>query len=64
MIVTANTLQTALNLYRQGADFVFIPRIHSARLLARIISESLSEKLARYREEEMAQLMERREVLG
>ncbi|MCU0573743.1 MAG: cation:proton antiporter [Syntrophobacteraceae bacterium] len=64
VIVTANTLQTALNLYRQGADFVFIPRIHSARLLARIISESLSEKLARYREEEMAQLMERREVLG
>lgn len=64
VIVTANTLQTALNLYRQGADFVFIPRIHSARRLAGIISESLSEKLARYREEEMAQLMERREVLG
>ena len=64
VIVTANTLQTALNLYRQGADFVFIPRIHSARLLARIIFESLSEKLAHYREEEMAQLVERREVLG
>jgi voltage-gated potassium channel Kch len=64
VIVTANTLQTALSLYRQGASFVFIPRIHSARLLARIIRASLTEKLDRYREEELTQLLVRREVLG
>jgi Trk K+ transport system NAD-binding subunit len=64
VIVTANTLQTAMNLYRQGADFVFIPRMHSAQLVARIISDSLHEGLERYRVEEMAHLMDRREVLG
>jgi Trk K+ transport system NAD-binding subunit len=64
VIVTANTLQTAMNLYQQGADFVFIPRIHSARLVARIISDSLHESLDRYRDEEMAHLVDRREVLG
>lgn len=63
IIVTANTLQTALHLYRQGADFVFIPRIHSARFLAEIISHSLHEDLDRYRDEEMTHLMDRREVL-
>jgi len=63
IIVTANTLQTALHLYRQGADFVFIPRIHSARFLAEIISHSLDEDLDRYRDEEMTHLMDRKEVL-
>jgi len=63
IIVTANTLQTALHLYRQGADFVFIPRLHSARFLAEIISRSLHEDLDRFRDEEMTHLMNRREVL-
>lgn len=64
IIVTANTLQAAMNLYRQGADFVFIPRIHSARLLAGIIADSLYESLDRHREEELTHLLDRREVLG
>jgi hypothetical protein len=64
VIVAANTLQTAMNLYQQGADFVFIPRIHSARAVARIIADSLQGSLARYRDEETAQLLDRREVLG
>jgi len=64
VIVTANTLQAARNLYAQGADFVFIPRIHSARFVAWIISESLTESIEKYRKEEMADLWERHEVLG
>jgi Kef-type K+ transport system membrane component KefB len=64
VIVTANTLHTAINLYQQGADFVFIPRIHSARQVATIISDSLHGSLDLYRAEEMAQLLDRREVLG
>ena len=63
VIVTANTLQAALNLYQQGADFVFIPRIHSAGLVARVISDSLHENLEHYREEEMTHLLARKEVL-
>lgn len=63
VIVTANTLQTAINLYKQGADFVFIPRIHSARRVAEIIFDSLHGSLDRYRHEEMAHLVNRREVL-
>lgn len=63
VIVTANNLRTARNLYQQGADFVFIPRIHSARRVAQIIIDSLNEKLHGRREGEMAQLLERREVL-
>jgi voltage-gated potassium channel Kch len=64
VIVTANALQAARNLYDQGADFVFIPRIHSARYIAGIISESQSKNLAPYREKEIASLSERHEVLG
>jgi Kef-type K+ transport system membrane component KefB len=63
VIVTANTLQSALNLYEEGADFVFIPRIHSARHVAQIVSEPLDEPLESYRQKEMANLRERREVL-
>lgn len=64
VIVAADALEEALNLYRQGADFVFIPRIHSARLVAEIIAESLGGSLDAYREKEMAHLQNRREVLS
>lgn len=64
VIVTANSLETARDLYAQGADFVFIPRIHSARYLARIISRSRTEKLEEFREQEISSLLDRNEVLG
>lgn len=63
VIVTANTLQAALHLYEEGADFVFIPRIHSAKHVARIVSEPLNDPLESYRQKEVASLRERREVL-
>ncbi|MGV8074965.1 MAG: cation:proton antiporter [Syntrophobacteraceae bacterium] len=64
VIVTTDTLQMALSLYRQGADFVFIPRIHSAKFVAKVISDSLHKSLTDYREDETARLLQRREVLG
>jgi Trk K+ transport system NAD-binding subunit len=64
VIVTADTLQTARNLYERGADFVFIPRIHSARHVAGIVLESLTESLEKYRETEIADLRMRLEVFG
>jgi hypothetical protein len=46
------------------ASFVFIPRIHSARLLARVIHEPPRQGLDPYREEQMPQLLDRREAIG
>jgi len=54
VIVTAGTIHKALGLYRNRADFVFIPRIHSSRVIAGIISKSLTQSLELYREEEIA----------
>lgn len=64
VIVTAGTLRSALELYATGADFVFIPRIHSARFIAQIIMQSLDSDLVHVREEEVGHLTQRREVLG
>ncbi len=64
VIVTASTMQTALTLYEKGADFVFIPRIHSSRRVARIIAVSLSRSLEPYRLEEINSLRKRHEVLA
>jgi Kef-type K+ transport system membrane component KefB len=63
VIVTAGTIKGALELYRNGADFVFIPRIHSSKFVAGLISLSLSQSLERYREEEIDHLADRREVM-
>jgi hypothetical protein len=63
VIVTAESIQGALALYQQGADFVFIPRLHSAALVASVIEASLREGLAQWREEEMVRLHMRHEVL-
>lgn len=63
VILTANSIQSAINLYQEGADFVFIPRLHSAKDMARIISDALKEGFQQYREKEMQNLQKRREVL-
>ena len=63
-IVTAESPQKALELYRCGADFVFIPRIHSSAQVARIIELGLQDGLARVREEQIAHLTTRNEVLA
>jgi voltage-gated potassium channel Kch len=63
-IVASDTLEGALALYAAGADFVFIPRIHSAHRMAEVIRTAREEGLRLLREEERAGLGERREVLA
>ncbi|HEY6548604.1 MAG TPA: cation:proton antiporter [Vicinamibacteria bacterium] len=64
VIVASDTLEGALALYASGADFVFVPRIHSAHRMAEVIRTAREEGLAVLREEERAELQERREVLA
>jgi Trk K+ transport system NAD-binding subunit len=63
-IVTADGPQRALELYKLGADFVFIPRIHSSAQIAQIIQMGLRYGLSQEREEQIAQLSVRNEVLA
>ena len=63
-IVTADSPQKALELYNRGADFVFIPRIHSSSQVAQIIESGLREGLDNVGAEQIAQLRMRDEVLA
>ncbi|MHC1727735.1 MAG: cation:proton antiporter [Syntrophobacteraceae bacterium] len=64
VIVTANTLKGACALYDYGADFVFVPRIHSSRYVAKVILTSVESSIEEYRQAEMSKLSCRTEVLG
>jgi Kef-type K+ transport system membrane component KefB len=64
VVVAAETLEGALKLYEAGADFVFVPRIHSAHRMAEVIETAVSDGLSLLREEERARLAERNEVLA
>jgi Kef-type K+ transport system membrane component KefB len=50
IIVTADVFQQALALYKEGADFVFIPRLMSARQLAEVTVAALQGELDKMRE--------------
>jgi Kef-type K+ transport system membrane component KefB len=63
IIVTADSVRHALALYQQGADFVFIPRLHSASSMARLIEVGLKEGFEKLRTEAIADLRLRHEVL-
>lgn len=63
-IVTADSPQRALELYELGADFVFIPRIHSSAQVAEIIELGLTHGLEQMRVEQMTRLEARDEVLA
>jgi Kef-type K+ transport system membrane component KefB len=64
VMVTANTIQKACDLYSAGASFVFIPRVHSAAHIARLIINSRREPLKVAGERESEGLRNREEVLG
>jgi Kef-type K+ transport system membrane component KefB len=64
VVVAAETLEGALKLYEAGADFVFVPRIHSAHRMAEVIETAVSDGLSLVREEERALLAGRNEVLA
>jgi Kef-type K+ transport system membrane component KefB len=63
VVVTAESIPRALELYDEGADFVFLPRLHSAALLGEVIEAALQEGFDGRRAEQMAQLARRNEVL-
>jgi len=63
-IVTADSTQKALELYNRGADFVFIPRIHSSSQVAQIIESGFRGGLDNVRDEQIAHLKMRDEVLA
>jgi Kef-type K+ transport system membrane component KefB len=64
VIVASDTLSAALELYAAGAHFVFVPRIHSAHRMAEVIRTGWEEGLDVLREEEIAALRGRDEVLA
>jgi voltage-gated potassium channel Kch len=63
-IVTADRPQKALELYESGADFVFIPHLHSAEEMSQIIESALRDGLDNIRAGEIAHLKARDEVLA
>jgi Kef-type K+ transport system membrane component KefB len=65
VIAAADNMSTAVELYEQGADFVYIARLHSARRMAELIDRAVQdeERLKELREEEFPLLKERKEVL-
>jgi voltage-gated potassium channel Kch len=63
VIVASDTIQGALDLYAEGADFVYVARLHSARHMAEIIERGLQDGLRKLREDELRRLKKRQEVL-
>jgi Kef-type K+ transport system membrane component KefB len=64
LVMASETIAGALELYEAGADFVFIPRMHSAHRMAEVLRTALEDGLALLRREEMTALRSRDEVLA
>lgn len=62
-LLTAETIPEALRLYEQGADFVFLPRLHSAQHAAQVILAGLNGGMTDQGQAEARDLRQRREVL-
>jgi voltage-gated potassium channel Kch len=63
VIVTADRINQALELYDEGADFVFIPRLHSTADLAKVIESGLREGFKALKTQHISDLRRRDEVL-
>ena len=63
VIVTAEGILEALRLYEQGADYVYVPRLHSAAEIAQAMEAGLAGGFAMLREQQLNLLRRRREVL-
>ena len=62
-IVTAESLDAALELYEEGAAFVFVPRLMTTRHLAEVVSVAMLRDPQPERERAIQELQERTEVL-
>jgi Kef-type K+ transport system membrane component KefB len=63
VVVTATRTAAALALYEAGADFVFVPRLHSAAQMASLLERGLAEGFTALRDTEIAHMRRRNEVL-
>jgi Kef-type K+ transport system membrane component KefB len=66
IIAAADTVSSAVELYEQGADFVYIARLHSARHMAALILAAVQNEngFKESREAEVQLLKQREEVLN
>jgi Trk K+ transport system NAD-binding subunit len=64
VMVTTDHIQQALIFYEAGADFVYLPRLHSAPEIARILKAGLTEGFDELRAAEIERLLARHEVLA
>jgi Kef-type K+ transport system membrane component KefB len=63
-IAASETLPGALALYDEGADFVYLPRMHSSEQIAEVIRAAFSGTLPARRAAEIERLRARREVMA
>jgi voltage-gated potassium channel Kch len=63
-VVSSDTLTGALALYEAGADFVYVPRLHSAYRMVEVLRAGIEEGLQLVRQDELASLRARREILA
>jgi Kef-type K+ transport system membrane component KefB len=64
VMLTTEHIPQALHFYEAGADFVYVPRLHSAPEISRILKQGLAEGFEEVRKEEIVRLTRRREVLA
>jgi voltage-gated potassium channel Kch len=60
----SDTIASALALYAEGADFVYLPRLHSAEQIAQVIRAAFDGTLGDGRVAEIDRLKSRREVIA
>jgi hypothetical protein len=64
VVLTTEHIPQALHFYKEGADFVYLPRLHSAQQVARILKNGLAAGFDTIRAAEIEHLSQRREVLA
>ena len=64
VMLTTEHIPHALQLYAAGADFVYIPRLHSAQQIAQLLKQGLDEGFDAARAAEIEVLSTRREILA
>ena len=64
VMLTTDHIPQALHFYEAGADFVYIPRLHSAPQVARMLKKGLADGFEAARAAEVKHLSQRREVLA
>lgn len=64
IVLTTEHIPQALEFYKEGADFVFVPRLYSAAACARILRKGLNEGFDEVRTQAVGHLSQRQEVLA